>query len=193
MLRDLGICVIVLGVSSSLAIATNLLRERPLSWMREKSPESPTTAPVDGSVDSAGLAEAEQQAADSVDSASPSSAGAKQGVVTMDEVLAAMETASAYLVDAREQHEFDAGRLRGSLHLPSSAIYRNIEPVLTMIPTDARVIVYCGGGQCEASHNVADALRRDFGYSDVVIYEKGWEEAVGSGRFGEYLELGGRP
>lgn len=194
MLRDLGICVIVVAVSCSLAVATNLLRAQPLTWIREKAPvpSAPAAMPDRPSSPAAAMGGNSTEAQSEVvahEATAP--AGVVQGVVQIDEVLEALATGSAYFVDAREQHEFDEGHLRGAVHLPSSAIYKNIEPVLSMIPTDARVIVYCGGGECEASHNVTDALRRDFGYVDVVIYEKGWQEVIDSGRFGDYLELGG--
>lgn len=195
MLRDLGICVIVVAVSCLLAVATNLLRAQPLTWIREKAPVSATSSTMTESsapqrpAALLGNSDASSSEVTAHEAAAPPASA--QGVVQIDEVLEALATGSAYFVDAREKHEFDEGHLRGAVHLPSSAIYKNIEPVLSMIPTDARVIVYCGGGECEASHNVTDALRRDFGYVDVVIYEKGWQEVIDSGRFGDYLELGG--
>lgn len=196
MLRDLGLCVIIVAVSSTLAVATNLLRERPLTWIREKLPESAapaTVRPTAQTADEAARGASDARPAKLDGETSEATSGAVQGVVMIDEVLEALATGSAYFIDAREPHEYAKGYLRGALHLPSSAIYQNIEGVLAVVPMDARVIVYCGGGQCEASHNVKDALRRDFGYSDVVIYEKGWEEAVSSDRFGDYLILEGQP
>lgn len=188
MLRDLGMCVIIVGLSGAMAVATNVMRERPLDWMRRETrganpvPVNPSGVPHDReAVDSADAGE--------TDTAPVATHAADDGVVMAD-VLAALTNGSAYFVDAREKNEYEEGHLRGAVNMPSSAIYANEGAVTAIIPPDARVIVYCGGGQCEASHNVADALRRDFGYMDVVIYTKGWEEVVTSEQLAEFIAKG---
>lgn len=112
-------------------------------------------------------------------------------VAEIDCVLKHMKAGTAFIVDAREDHDFDEAHLAGSIHVPSSAIYDNMERIMAVVPTQQnRIIVYCGGGQCEASKNVGLVLR-EFGYSNVWLYEKGWEEVEASGRFGDFIEIGG--
>ncbi|MFQ5430533.1 MAG: rhodanese-like domain-containing protein [Phycisphaerae bacterium] len=119
---------------------------------------------------------------------------ARPGFILIDDVLSALADGSARFIDAREARDYDEGHLRGAIHLPSSAIYKNIDNVFNLgVMADDRVIVYCGGGECEASHNVADELRRSFNFTNVLIYEKGWEEIESSGRFNDYIETGGQP
>ena len=169
MLRDLGMCVIIVAVRGGVGVVVNQSRERPIDWVRRESPKpvTPSTTPADTNASDDSTAAVTAHSAPSQDS------------VTIDQVLEALSTNTAYFIDARELHDHQEGHLRGSIHLPSSAIYANIEAVLTVVPdTTARVIVYCGGGNCEASHNVANALRNDFGYSNVFIYTKGWEEVI---------------
>ncbi len=117
----------------------------------------------------------------------------RPGVVGLECVLHFLENGGAYFIDAREQHDYDSGRLKGAIHVPSSAIVPSIEANLLAagIPSFERVIVYCGGGSCEASHNVADALRDRYFFEKVYIYEKGWEEVEASGRFGAFIQTGG--
>lgn len=112
-------------------------------------------------------------------------------VAEIDCVLKHLGDQTAYLIDAREDGDYNEARLVGAIHIPSSAIYDNIENVMAVVPTKQdMLIVYCGGGQCEASKNVGIVLR-DFEYTNVWLYEKGWEEVEASGKFGDYIEIGG--
>lgn len=112
-------------------------------------------------------------------------------VAELEFVLKHLANGTAFIVDARESGDFDSSHLTGAIHLPSSDIYGNIENVTAMVPLmDQLIIVYCGGGQCEASKNVGQVLR-DFNYSNVWLYENGWEEVEASGKFGDYIEMGG--
>ncbi|MFQ5502631.1 MAG: rhodanese-like domain-containing protein [Phycisphaerae bacterium] len=116
----------------------------------------------------------------------------KPGTILIDQVLDDLANGSAVFVDAREPHEFVEGRLRGVIHIPSSAIYDNIDNLYAQgVGSDDKIIVYCGGGECEASHNVADALRGEFNFTHVLVYENGWAEIESSGRFDAYIERGG--
>ncbi|MCB9853477.1 MAG: rhodanese-like domain-containing protein [Phycisphaerales bacterium] len=111
-------------------------------------------------------------------------------VAEIDCVLKHLAAKDAIIVDAREDHDWDESRLIGAVHLPSSAIYENINNIMAVVPTPQHmIIVYCGGGQCEASKNVAIVLR-EFEYTNVWLYEQGWEEIEASGRFGDYVESG---
>jgi len=91
-------------------------------------------------------------------------------------VLRHLREGTASFIDARSPEEYADGHLRGALNLPSDAIYANIDEVTGQVLPDDLVIIYCGGGGCEASVNVSDALRRYYQYTHVVIYENGWEE-----------------
>ncbi len=194
MWRDITVAAIVLLVTSGLGLATNYLREKPLPLIRQAvlpadDPEANPTGQI--------AATAQEPASDAMQGGSAEDSGQspppRKGIALIDEVLHHLALGTAYFIDAREAHEYAEGHLRGALNLPSSAIYQNIDSIVGLVPPDGRVIVYCGGGQCEASHNVTDALRRDFGFTNVVIYEKGWEEVSQSGKFGDYIVGGDQP
>jgi rhodanese-related sulfurtransferase len=185
MTRHLSIAMGILVLSGVAAVTSNSLRAKPLPWKREPLPSEQATATV---------VQPTSQSASSPTS-QPVQAAAKPGVIAIDAVLAHLKAEDATFVDARETHEYVEGHFRVAIHLPSSDIYKSIEQkgFLAMVPTDSPVVVYCGGGDCEASHNVADALRRDFAYKNVLVYEKGWAEVMQSGRFSDHIEKGTPP
>jgi rhodanese-related sulfurtransferase len=73
------------------------------------------------------------------------------------------------LIDVREESEFAAGRLPGSIHLGKGIIERDI---LAKVPDkNAHVILYCGGGF--RSVLAAENLQK-MGYTRVVSMDGGW-------------------
>ena len=85
------------------------------------------------------------------------------------------EGAEFHLLDVREDHEWEKGRIPGSRHLGRGIIERDIE---TLIPNqEAEIILYCGGGYRSALS--ADNLQR-MGYQNVLSMAGGiraWREA----------------
>lgn len=74
----------------------------------------------------------------------------------IDDVKAKMDQGkSFYLVDTREDSEWEAGRIPGAIHIGKGVLERDIE---TQIPNkNAEIILYCGGGFRSAL--AADALQ----------------------------------
>ena len=70
---------------------------------------------------------------------------------------------SAVVVDVREQHEYDEGRLPGAVHVPRGHLETRIEN--TVKDKDARVILYCQSGNRSAF--AADTLANQLGYTNV--------------------------
>ena len=77
---------------------------------------------------------------------------------------------SFYLVDVREDNEWDKGRAKGAIHLGKGIIERDVEKVIP--DHDAEVILYCGGGFRSAL--AADALQQ-MGYKNVISMDGGWK------------------
>src|SRR5204863_854905 len=69
----------------------------------------------------------------------------------------------AFVVDVREQHEFDEGRLPGAVHVPRGHLETRIENAVK--DKHARVILYCQSGNRSAF--AADTLQRQLGYTNV--------------------------
>jgi rhodanese-related sulfurtransferase len=79
------------------------------------------------------------------------------------------------LVDTREDHEWEEGRIPGALHLGKGIIERDIEN--TIPDKKAEIILYCGGGFRSAL--AAQALQK-MGYTQVLSMDggfRGWKEA----------------
>lgn len=95
--------------------------------------------------------------------------------VTIDEVRGRQERGERfYLVDVREDLEWQAGHIVGAMHLGKGVIERDIE---TAIPDhDADLVLYCGGGYRSAL--AADALQK-MGYRKVVSMDGGWRDWTG--------------
>jgi rhodanese-related sulfurtransferase len=81
------------------------------------------------------------------------------------------------LLDVREDHEWNASRLPGAIHLGKGVIERDIEK---LFPDPAAPIVcYCGGGYRSAL--VCESLQR-MGYANVRSLIGGYRGWVESGR-----------
>jgi len=177
--RHLVAAALILIASSAAAAVTNLAWHK-MDWLRRPlaaSPAQPRPTPPNAG-----------------DVALPETPAMAPGIIGIDEVLADLESNGARFIDAREDHEYREGHIRGAINLPSSAIYERIDDLYGAgVLAQDKVIIYCGGGDCEASHNVADELRRNFGFTHVLVYEQGWAEVESSGRFAEFIAVGDEP
>jgi rhodanese-related sulfurtransferase len=190
MSRHFTSAFLILLVSSAAAAAMNLLRPASLEWIRREMPSTNPPSPV------ADPAPAHAAAPSSIAANSTAhSAASPETGLSAETVLAHLRAGSARFVDAREEREYVTGHLRGSINIPSSAIYQHIGKLIEQVPPNEKIIVYCGGGDCEASHHVSDALQRDFKFADVTIYLKGWSEvdARRADLFNEWITEGTEP
>ena len=99
------------------------------------------------------------------------------GEVSREELCETLECGDVVLVDARSPISWAASRLPGAVNIPTGAVD---EHASRRIPDrSAEVVVYCGGGACEASMEVAGRLV-ELGYRHVRHYPGGkqdWQEA----------------
>jgi len=80
------------------------------------------------------------------------------------------------LVDVREDREFDAGHVKGAVHMSKGTIERDIE---TKYPDKStKLVLYCGGGFRSAL--VADNLQK-MGYANPISLDGGWRALQTSG------------
>ena len=80
------------------------------------------------------------------------------------------------LVDVREDHEWEKGRIPGAIHLGRGIIERDIEK--TFPDPAAEIVLYCGGGFRSALS--ADNLQK-MGYSNVKRMAGGYRGWVYAG------------
>ncbi|MBL8008521.1 MAG: rhodanese-like domain-containing protein [Ignavibacteria bacterium] len=81
------------------------------------------------------------------------------------------ENEDFYLVDIREDNEFNSGRIKGSIHIGKGIIERDIH--LYIPDHDKKIVLYCGGGF--RTIIAADSLKK-MGYSNVFSMEGGWKK-----------------
>jgi rhodanese-related sulfurtransferase len=82
----------------------------------------------------------------------------------------------AWLIDVREDREWQVGHVAGARHLGKGIIERDIE---TAVPDrNTEIILYCGGGFRSALSG--DALQK-MGYTNVSSMAGGWREWVAAG------------
>lgn len=87
-----------------------------------------------------------------------------------------LEPGSHTLIDTREESEWQAGHVKGAVHLSKGVIERDIE---TKFPDKSTpMVLYCGGGYRSAL--AADALQK-MGYTDVTSLDGGWRALKESG------------
>jgi rhodanese-related sulfurtransferase len=81
--------------------------------------------------------------------------------------------------DARVKEEFDEGHVKGAVLIdptdPKVIEARKKPDVLKGFDPRLPVVVYCNGGDCDSSLLVALRLR-DFGFTNVNVFEEGFPE-----------------
>ena len=97
--------------------------------------------------------------------------------VSIDDVHAKQTRGeSFYLVDVREDREWDKGRITGAIHLGRGVIERDLEK--TIPDPNAEIVLYCGGGFRSAL--AAESVAK-MGYTRVASMAGGWRAWTGKG------------
>ena len=73
------------------------------------------------------------------------------------------------VIDVRERHEFEAGHLKGAVHIGKGVLERDIEK--QELADDVRIVLYCGGGFRSA---IAAKSLQDMGWTNVQSLWGGW-------------------
>ncbi len=90
-------------------------------------------------------------------------------------------SANAAFVDARRRDEFEAGHVQNAFWMPADALTggKRSEAMDFLVP-DQPIVIYCGGGECDASKNVA-ALLQQGGFTQCLIMTDGYPGWVAAG------------
>ncbi len=97
------------------------------------------------------------------------------GQVALVRLRVLLETADVVLIDARSEHEFNAGHIAGAIHIPYDEFVDHFETLQTRVPSDAVVVCYCESLTCDESESLATELKL-MGYANVLVYKGGWQE-----------------
>lgn len=87
----------------------------------------------------------------------------------------------AVLIDARTKPEYDEGHIPGAILIDYYEMGRYLEKLLPTLDTAQRTIVYCYGPDCDDAELLARELYM-LGFTDLHVFEGGYEEWIDSGR-----------
>lgn len=92
----------------------------------------------------------------------------------------ALFDAGAPFIDSRFKDEYDQGHVAGAFHMTADQLTGGKTPdVLNFLDPAKPVVIYCGGGACDASHNVT-ALLQQLGFTQCHVMTDGypaWKDA----------------
>lgn len=99
-------------------------------------------------------------------------AGAKE--INTDVAKKLFDMKGARFVDARPEHQFEEGYIPGAINVYADQWQPHIQQLIEL-GLETQIVVYCGGGECELSHDLADKMR-SLGFKKVVVYTGGTTE-----------------
>lgn len=100
-----------------------------------------------------------------------------EGMLTLAEAKQLFDRGQAegiFFIDARHAGEYAAGHIAGAMHLPPEAFGGPPPAKAVDYLSGQIVIVYCGGGLCDASKNVAKYLQQLGIPAAVYVFEDGY-------------------
>ena len=80
-------------------------------------------------------------------------------------------------LDARHEEDFEKGHVQGAIRIAADEFAARAAEIMPLLP--GPVVIYCSGGQCDASHNLAKLLV-EAKFTQVHIMTDGfpgWEHA----------------
>ncbi len=80
-----------------------------------------------------------------------------------------------FMIDARTAESYAKGHIGSAVNFYGGEAEMLIPQMLSTVPRDQVILIYCDGGECELSHHIADALKQ-FQYGPMYIYTGGWAE-----------------
>jgi len=80
----------------------------------------------------------------------------------------------ALFIDARHAQDFGAGHIRGAVSVPLHG-FDTTHPILSILPKDRMLVIYCDGEDCSSSVELAGLLY-GAGFLNIKLFFGGWNE-----------------
>ena len=103
------------------------------------------------------------------------------GVAAINSPSVRRPVPEAVLIDARTRPEYEEGHIPGAILIDYYEMGRYLKDLLPTLDPAQRTIVYCYGPDCEDAELLARELYM-LGFTDLLVFEGGFEEWVDSGR-----------
>jgi rhodanese-related sulfurtransferase len=100
--------------------------------------------------------------------------------IEIDAVKQLFDAGAALIIDARDREEYLEGHITGALNLIFDEVTAEPERMENLDPGARPIVVYCSGGTCEVSLDLAWELIAA-GQSRVVVYVGGFDEWAAAG------------
>lgn len=178
----LGELCLLAAVVLAVALVANAVHPRPIDWGRDYFPANTLGAPAsgDGAADGAAARDA-SGAGQGAGADAPPQHGFQ--VLTLEDVelyapYAGPEDPGVVFLDARSEKKFRAGHIPGALLCDHYQQDAWLPKILDRLKAADIVVIYCAGGDCEDSIQLATDLvyRHGLAQNAIAIYEGGWEE-----------------
>lgn len=110
------------------------------------------------------------------------------------EQAASLFSQGAPFVDARRREDYDAGHVEGAFWIAPETFMGGVPEAINFMDPQAPVVIYCSGGNCDASHNVATLLQQA-GFTRCHVMTDGYPawHAAGKPTASGPPAIGGRP
>ena len=100
--------------------------------------------------------------------------------ISLAEAESAWSERQAVFIDSRSLEEYHRGHIPGAISIPLEDVKSGGEDLLARIPEALEIIVYCEGGDCQASLNLARWLESR-GFKNLRVFSGGWTEWTQAG------------
>lgn len=80
------------------------------------------------------------------------------------------------IIDARREEDYRKSHIPGAINLFALSDPNEKFNIIMSIPLGKKYVIYCDGGNCDLSHQLAEEFLHSFGFTNVYVYEGGWEE-----------------
>ena len=107
---------------------------------------------------------------------SPSPARSSIPSLTWREVKSLLAARQIVLVDARVAAQYQAGHIADAVSLPAHTSPGEISGFAQRYSKTTPLVIYCGTEKCPMSHDLAEVLIRDYGYTNVKVMPGGYAE-----------------
>ncbi len=102
----------------------------------------------------------------------------KYKIINFEQLKSRLENSKLYIIDARSPEKFAESHIKNAVNIyPFMDDDQEYYRLLNEIPMDKIIVVYCDGGNCDLSHEVANTLL-GLGYTNVYLYLGGWEDWI---------------
>lgn len=93
----------------------------------------------------------------------------------VSELERAMKSDKVVIVDARYPRDFEAGHLPGAINVPVFTTQAERRKLLSHVPKDAKLVVYCQSEGCQFDEALGSALVAE-GIENVALFPGGWTQ-----------------